>query len=108
MSAITAIGALRATCSCRKQSGSRRKFAVTHFVPHNLPALRLRAALWPACTARCGSSETTPLLVESAGSETPQVVTSFPGQIGMRVCTCEICHRRAYACVHWGQENRVD
>lgn len=50
----------------------------------------------------CGRSETAPLLVESVGSETPQVVASFPGQIGMRVCTCEICHRPAYACVHRG------
>src|SRR6476661_4318254 len=42
------------------------------------------------------------LSLESAGAETPQVVARIPGQIGMRVCTCEICHRPTYACVHWG------
>ena len=57
-------------------------------------------SIWPECHG--ANSRKTPLLVESAGSETPQVVARFPGQIGMRVCTCEICHRPAYACVHRG------
>src|SRR5580700_36397 len=39
-----------------------------------------------------------PLTLESPESESLQrVVASIRGQNGMRVCTCEICHRSAYA-----------
>ena len=71
---------------------------VTHVVPHSLR--RCALTQHRAGNAWCGSSEDSPLLVESAGSESPRkVVASIRGQIGMRVCTCEICHRRAYAFV---------
>src|SRR5215467_1153885 len=45
--------------------------------------------------------ENTPLLVESAGSESLRVVANIRGQISLWVCTC-ICHRRAYASLHRG------
>ena len=41
-----------------------------------------------------------PLSLGSIGSESLQkVVASIRVQIGMRVCTCEICHRGAYSFV---------
>jgi len=44
-----------------------------------------------------------PLPSEWAESESLQkLFANIRGQIGMRVCTCEICHRPTYACVHWG------
>src|SRR5271163_1287162 len=50
-----------------------------------------------------------PLTPESAGSESLQrVVASIRGQNGMRVCTCEICHRGAYASVCGGQNIGVN
>src|SRR5580700_2667270 len=50
-----------------------------------------------------------PLTLESAGSEFLQrVVASIRGQNGMRVCTCEICHRGAYASVYGGQKIGVN
>ena len=73
---------------------------VTHVVPRKVrPCAFAIARGWTAC---CGGSENTSLLVESAGSETPQVVARFSGQIGMRMCTCEICHRPAYPRIHRG------
>src|ERR1700691_3667010 len=49
------------------------------------------------------------LLLESAGSESLQrVVASIRGQNGMRVCTCEICHRGSYASVYGGQKIGVN
>ena len=56
-------------------------------------------SIWLECMVR--KLRKYPLSLESAGAETPQVVARIPGQIGMRVCTCEICHRPTYACVHW-------
>ena len=50
-----------------------------------------------------------PLTLKSAGSESLQrVVASIRGQNGMRVCTCEICHRGAYASVYGGQKIGVN
>src|SRR5580700_5182143 len=50
-----------------------------------------------------------PLTLESAGSESLQrVVASIRGQNGMRVCTCEICHRGADASVYGGQKIGVN
>lgn len=50
-----------------------------------------------------------PLSLESAGSESlRRVVASIRGQNGMRVCTCEICHRGADASVYGGQKIGVN
>src|SRR5437868_224988 len=87
------------TRSCRKHSGSPR-YSCDPDLSRTPSALRLRAALW--LEMHGAEALTIALSLESAGSETPQVVARIPGQIGMRVCTCEICHRPAYACVHWG------
>jgi hypothetical protein len=73
---------------------------VTPFVPHNLRPCGLAQHM--AGMHGAEGPKMLPLLVESAGSESPQTVASIRGQIGMRVCTCEICHRRAYASVHRG------
>jgi hypothetical protein len=49
------------------------------------------------------------LFLESAGCESLQrVVASIRGQYGMRVCTCEICHRGAYPFVYGGQKKGVN
>lgn len=49
------------------------------------------------------------LLSELAGSESPQkVVANIRGQIGFRVRTCDICHRRAYASVYRSCEIGMD
>jgi hypothetical protein len=83
--------------------GKKNPCGVPFITPHGF-------AFLTACAVASGESrhqahtpgERMLLLFESAGAETPQVVARIPGQIGMRVCTCEICHRPAYACVHWG------
>src|SRR6202167_1849819 len=51
-----------------------------------------------------------PLTLESAGSDSLQrVIASIRGQNGLRVCTCEICHRGPlHASLFGGQEIGVD
>src|SRR5208282_713525 len=50
-----------------------------------------------------------PLTLESAGSESLQkVAANVPVQNGLRVCTCEIGHRGAYAFVDRGQKIGVN
>jgi hypothetical protein len=96
---------------------------VTHVVPHMLfrtiSGLAL-ALLWPCAFAqhRAGmhgaedgaeASKKYPLLLESAESRSPQkLFANIRRQIGFRVCTCDVCHRRAYACVHRGCKIGVD
>src|SRR5216684_53035 len=49
------------------------------------------------------------LSLESAGAESLQkLFANIRGQIGFRVCTYDVCHRRAYACVHRGCKIGVD
>ena len=50
-----------------------------------------------------------PLSPDSAESESLQMVAaSIRGQIGSRACTCDVCNRRAYACVYRGCQKGVD
>ena len=59
--------------------------------------------------SRIYARERMPLSLELAESESLQmVVVSIRGRNGIRVCTCEICHRFVYASVYGGQENGVD
>src|SRR6478672_6676687 len=78
--------------------------AVYHASRVHVPNRVCRLRLGNQTEQRSGTypGERIPLSLKSAGSETPQVVARIPGQIGMRVCTCEICHRPTYACLHWG------
>src|SRR5712692_3157966 len=64
-------------------------------------------SIWLECMVR--KLRKYPLLVESAESESLQkLFANIPGQIGFRVRTFDICHRRAYACVHRGCKIGVD
>jgi hypothetical protein len=100
---------------------------VTHVVPHMLsrtccpglsPALlRPCSGLAPSrsigleCIVRktVRKLRKDPLLLESAESGSPQkLFANIRGQIGFRVCTYDVCHRRAYACVHRGCKIGVD
>src|SRR5260370_18629126 len=50
-----------------------------------------------------------PLSLESAGAESRhKLFANIRGQSGFRVCTYDVCHRRAYACVHRGCKIGVD
>src|SRR5260370_25182856 len=50
-----------------------------------------------------------PLLLESAESESLQnLFANIRGQSDFRLCTCDICNRRAYACVYRGCQKSVD
>src|SRR6266702_4818859 len=63
--------------------------------------------IWLECMVR--KFRKYPLLLESAESESLQkLFANIRGQIGFRLCTCDICHRRAYACVHRGCKIGVD
>src|SRR5882757_767560 len=71
---------------------------VTHVVPHNLRPCASATSSWMVRKLR-----TSPLSLESAGSETRQMVAAnIRGQIGFRVRTCEICHRPADPFVYRG------
>src|SRR5262250_1720088 len=49
------------------------------------------------------------LSAESAESESLQkLLANIRGQIGFRVCTCDLCNRRGYACVYRGCQKGVD
>jgi len=49
-----------------------------------------------------------PLLVESAASESLQkLFASICGQIGVRVCRCDVCNRPAFSLLHWGCQKGV-
>src|SRR6266699_2890365 len=63
--------------------------------------------IWLECMVR--KLRKYPLSLESAESESLQkLFANIRGQSGFRVCTYEICHRRAYACVHRGCKIGVD
>src|SRR5216683_642689 len=50
-----------------------------------------------------------PLLLESAESESLQnLFANIRGQSDFRLCTCDICNRRSYACVYRGCQKGVD
>src|SRR5260370_13998436 len=56
-------------------------------------------SLWLECRVR--KLRKYPLLPESAESESLQkLFANIRGRIGFRVCTYDVCHRRAYAFVH--------
>src|SRR5271156_2262610 len=77
---------------------------VTHAVPPDRQSCAVAQR-----TAGMWKLRKRPLTLESAGSESLQrVVASIRGQKGMRVCTCEICHRGAYASVCGGQKIGVN
>src|SRR5580704_10127843 len=80
---------------------------VTQNVPYIIRPCAFVQRKWLECTAR--KLRKCPLTLESAGSQSLQrVVASVRGQNGLRVCTCEICHRGAYASVCGGQKIGVD
>src|SRR5260370_30979769 len=63
--------------------------------------------IWLECMVR--KLRKYPLSLESAESESLQnLFANIRGQIGFRVRTCDICHRRAYACVHRACKIGVD
>src|SRR5215831_19842751 len=50
-----------------------------------------------------------PLFLESAESESLQkLLANIRGQIGFRLCTCDVRNRRAYTCVYRGCQKGVD
>src|SRR5258708_31189212 len=50
-----------------------------------------------------------PLLLESAESESLQnLFANIRGQSDFRLCKCDVCNRRAYACVYRGCQKGVD
>src|SRR5712692_4776140 len=50
-----------------------------------------------------------PLSLQSAGADSLQkLFANIRRRIGFRVCTYDVCHRRAYACVHRGCKIGVD
>src|SRR5882724_1204553 len=56
-------------------------------------------SIWLECMVR--KLRKYSLSLESADSESlKKLFANIRGQSDLRVCTCEICHRRAYACVH--------
>src|SRR6266567_866068 len=64
-------------------------------------------SIWLECMVR--KPRKYPLSIESAEPESLQkLFANTRGQIGFRECTCDICHRRAYACVHRGCKIGVD
>src|SRR5713226_6221852 len=55
--------------------------------------------IWLECIVR--KPRKYPLLLESAVAESLQkLFANIRGRIGFRLCTYDVCHRRAYACVH--------
>src|ERR1700691_3190144 len=76
-------------------------------MPHTSSALAPSRSVCLEYTAR--KLRKCPLTLEPAGSESLQsVVASIRGQNGMRVCTCEICHRGADASLYGGQKIGVN
>src|SRR6266513_4305227 len=64
-------------------------------------------SIWLECMVR--KLRKCPLSLGSAESESLQkLVANIRGRIGFRVCTCDICNRRAYACVYRGCQKGVD
>src|SRR6266567_2401406 len=64
-------------------------------------------SIWLECMVR--KLRKYPLSLESAESESLQkLFANIRGQIGFRVCTCDLCNRRAYACVYRGCQKGVD
>src|SRR6266700_4634043 len=64
-------------------------------------------SIWLECLVR--KLRKYPLSLESAESESLQkLFANIRGQIGFRVRTCDICNRRAYACVYRGCQKGVD
>src|SRR5215472_14802377 len=70
---------------------------VTHVVPHTL---RPRAFAHHVAGMHGAEAPKVPLPRESAESESVQeLFANIRGQIGFRVCPCNVRNRRAYTCV---------
>src|SRR5215470_3209565 len=73
-------------------------------MPHTTSGLAPRRSIWLECMVR--KLRKYPLLLES---ESPQKLSvNTRGQIGMRVCTCDVRNGRAYACIYGGCQKGVD
>src|SRR5258708_39797888 len=69
--------------------------------------LALSCSIWLECMVR--KPRKYPLSLELAESESlHKLLANIRGRIGFRVCTYDVCHRRAYACVHRGCKIGVD
>src|ERR1700683_1265465 len=77
-------------------------------MPRTISGLEPSRSACPEYTAR--RLRKCPLTLESAGSDSLQrVIASIRGQNGLRVCTCEICHRGPlHAALFGGQKIGVD
>src|SRR6185437_9712924 len=97
---------LQLTCSCRKHlgHGDIRRDPCCHRTTSDLVTSR-------SISLECigAKAPKIPLSLQSAEPESLQkLVANIRGQIGMRMCTCDVRNRRAYACVCRSCKKGVD